>query len=257
VPLRALWLVVCLACTGLAPAIVAAASPTVRIVDLDPAGSEMLRRGDALSVRLAYDSEIPLRFGVQGFARGERLANAQSNTVPVYPAGRGEAIVWLAFQESVYLDEIRVRMMDQAWQEQGVAAHPVSYFWDREPRSTPRRAAPWVAELNDAQSAMARAAAAAQAPEEGFDGWGLLILFMGWSVPGYIVLQVYALARWRAGWRTAALVPLLLMVPLVAYTLFALLAGSNLWPLMLIFLTPLAFIYLFAVGLLRLARPAH
>jgi hypothetical protein len=48
--------------------------------------------------------------------------------------------------------------------------------------------------------------------------------------------------------------PLVLMVPLAAYTLFAVFAGSNLWPLMLLFLTPLAFSYLAGVTLLKVAR---
>ncbi|MDZ7669842.1 MAG: hypothetical protein U5Q16_10610 [Gammaproteobacteria bacterium] len=43
-----------------------------------------------------------------------------------------------------------------------------------------------------------------------------------------------------------------MLVPLTGYTIFALLAGSNLWPLMLLFLTPLAFLYLAGVGLARL-----
>jgi hypothetical protein len=41
------------------------------------------------------------------------------------------------------------------------------------------------------------------------------------------------------------------MIPLLLYTLAALAAGSNLWPLMLIFLTPLAFLYLLAVIILK------
>jgi hypothetical protein len=238
--------------------VAAADELSVRIVATDPASTETLYRGESLSVRLAYEAAIPLRFSVEGFAHGERLTGAHSNTVPVYPAGRGEAIVWLGFHSPVYLDEVRVRVMDEHWQVRDVLEQPVSFFWDRQPRAAPRAEAGWVAELNAAQTNMVRAAAAAQAAgqagEEGVDYLTVLLMLMFWSVPGYIALQVYTLARYRDGWRKAALVPLVLMVPLIAYTLFALIAGSNLWPLMLIFLTPVAFLYLAGLLLLRFSR---
>lgn len=236
------------------PLTAAADGSEVRIVATDPASSETLYRGDVLSVRLAYASEIPLRFTVEGFAHGERLGGAQSNTVPVYPAGQGEAIVWLRFHTAVYMDEVRVRVMDQHWQVQDVLTQRVAYFWDRQPPVAPRTEAAWVAELNDAQTRLVRVAVAEQASSDGFDLLTLLIMLMGWSIPGYLALQVYMLARYRDGWRKAAMVPLVLMVPLLAYTLFALLAGSNLWPLMLIFLTPLAFLYLVGMWLLKFSR---
>lgn len=48
------------------------------------------------------------------------------------------------------------------------------------------------------------------------------------------------------------LVPLVWMAPAGCYTLFALFAGSNLWPLVLIFLSPLALLFL--LGLLLSKR---
>jgi hypothetical protein len=228
-----------------------AAGPAARISATDPAGREILHAGEALSVRLTYDSPIPLRFQIEGFAGGQRRSDAHTGTVPVYPPGQGQAIVWLRFQNGAFLDEVRVRVMDEQWQVQAVVTEAGPFFWEARPRAAPRTPAAWVRELNDAQTAMARAAATVAESEEGFDGWGLLVMLMGWSVPGYFVLQGWMLARYRDGWRKAALVPLALMIPLAAYTLFALLAGSNLWPLALIFLTPLAFLYLLALWLLR------
>lgn len=79
----------------------------------------------------------------------------------------------------------------------------------------------------------------------------VLIDFMSISVPGYLVLQIFTLMRYRERWRKLAMLPLALMVPLIAYTLFALFASSNLWPLLLLFLTPFAFVYLIALMLIR------
>lgn len=234
----------------------AAEAPQVRIIATDPVGSEPLHQGEALSLRLAYRSENPLRFQIDGFAGGERRTDVETGTVPVYPPGQGEAIVWLRLRNGGFLDEVRVRVMDAQWQVLTVVVQPGPFFWESRPGAAPRTSAPWVAELNQAQAAMARASAAAAAAEAegGFDGWGLLVILMGWSVPGYLALQVYMVARWRGGWRKAALAPLALMIPVGAYTLFALVAGSNLWPLVLLFVSPFAFLFLAALWLLRQLR---
>lgn len=65
------------------------------------------------------------------------------------------------------------------------------------------------------------------------------------AVPLYVVLQAVALVR--PGSRAAAVVPLAVMVPVFAYTGLALAQGSNLWPLMLLFASPVAVLYLAVV----------
>jgi hypothetical protein len=78
-----------------------------------------------------------------------------------------------------------------------------------------------------------------------------LVIMVG--VPGYFVLQAWLVYTLRGGWLVAASVPLLPMAAVVVYTLFAFSKGSNLFPLVLIFTAPIAFIYLLVVlGLRRL-----
>ncbi len=246
------WLLAALACVS--PAVLAQVD--VRIAAVDPEGSSSLIQGDPLSVRLTYQSDVPLRFSVAGYANGSPGPAARTNPAPVYPAGAGEAIVWLEPYEPGYLDEVRVKVHDEGWQELDVLSQPVSLYWERGSRAATRPAPEWVARLSAEQQGMVRQAVRAQTSAGG-DGGSFLVLLMGWSIPAYVVLQVYMLSRFSGGWRKAALVPLVLMIPLGLYTIFALLAGSNLWPLMLLFLTPLAFLYLAVLGLVRLAgRPA-
>jgi hypothetical protein len=64
------------------------------------------------------------------------------------------------------------------------------------------------------------------------------------GVPLYLVLQVWLPLRWAGGWRIAALAPLVAIAPAVAWSLLALAHGSNLWPLTVILLAPVAFAYL-------------
>jgi len=80
-------------------------------------------------------------------------------------------------------------------------------------------------------------------------------LFAGFAfmagVPGYFVLQPWALIRFRGGWRIAALVPLIGAVPTIVWSLYALSKDSNLWPLTFIFFAPLGSLYLVALMLLH------
>src|SRR6266478_2326213 len=85
--------------------------------------------------------------------------------------------------------------------------------------------------------------------------WATLLLFgLMWSAPAYFVLQAVALWRWDGGWRTAAMIPLLPMAAVLLYTIVAYRAGSNLFPLVLIFSSPPALLYLVVLMILRRRR---
>jgi hypothetical protein len=72
------------------------------------------------------------------------------------------------------------------------------------------------------------------------------------SVPGYFVLQA-ALTFWTSrGWRIASLVPACAMVPILASTVIAFAAQSNLWPIPLILAAPVACLYLILLSVLLL-----
>jgi hypothetical protein len=67
------------------------------------------------------------------------------------------------------------------------------------------------------------------------------------SVPGYFVLQACLAVSWSGRWRKAALAPLIAIVPALVFSMFALSRGSNLWPITVVLLAPLGFIYLVIV----------
>jgi hypothetical protein len=70
---------------------------------------------------------------------------------------------------------------------------------------------------------------------------------IGACLPLYIVLQVWFVRAWPGRWRIAALVPLLGFLATLVYSLVALTYGSNLWPLPLIFFSPVGVVYLLVV----------
>jgi hypothetical protein len=69
------------------------------------------------------------------------------------------------------------------------------------------------------------------------------------AVPAYFVVQPMSLATWRGGWRKAALAPLLLTLPALLFSLYALGKGSDLWPITLIFAAAIGSLYLAALWL--------
>lgn len=229
--------------------------PRVRVLELAPeAGSSLVPR-ERVFVRLAYESDQPLRF--QASARdgeGAYLPEQEFNPAPLHPAGSGEALAWLAFRAPVALDELVVTVSDAQWKE--LQRVPVEHTlrWSGATARRERTPPAWVGPLRESELALTQA----QMPRPSAFGAALgsaLALLLAASLPLYLVLQVLLVRAWRGGWRKAALVPLALSVPLAAYTLFALLAGSNLWPLAALFLTPLACLYLLLLALARRWSP--
>ena len=82
----------------------------------------------------------------------------------------------------------------------------------------------------------------------------ILGMIVTMAIPAYFVLQPVMLLRWQGGWRKAALLPLVLTVPALLFSLFALAQGSNLWPLTLIVAAAVGTIYLAVLWLVRLTK---
>jgi hypothetical protein len=71
------------------------------------------------------------------------------------------------------------------------------------------------------------------------------------AAPAYFFLQVLTVLRYRGRWRLLALVPLLVMVPLALHAGLAFAAGSDLWPVLLILASPIAFLYLLGLAVAK------
>lgn len=237
----------------------AASLPEVRIADTDPPLSQNLSRNTTLYLHLRYRSDIPLRAQVKGFFQGAEVVDGVSwNPSPPYPAGEGEAIVWIAYSKPTRLDELRVEISDGNWEPVLILKQPANIAWTGLVADEPERTE-WVKRLSDAQQ---------KATHESFkaigdDTPGYLIGFVAIiSLPGYFVLQILFGLRWSGWWRIAALLPLAIMLPAIGHAVFALAAGSNIWPIVMILTAPIGFLYLVIaaaakyVGGMRQARAA-
>jgi len=67
----------------------------------------------------------------------------------------------------------------------------------------------------------------------------------------YFFLQVLMAVRYRGRWLVLSLVPLLFMAPLAVHAGFAFAVGSDLWPVLLIFASSLAFAYLLGLAIVK------
>ena len=75
-----------------------------------------------------------------------------------------------------------------------------------------------------------------------YDSWSLPAMF--WSFPVYIFMQIGALIKTRGYWRFAAFVPIIPMTIIFIVTVEGLARSSNLWPIILLFGSPAAFLYM-------------
>jgi len=225
----------------IAPAAAMAAVPSVEVLAIHPASGQTLPRDTAVYVHLRYRSETELRVQVKGFRSGTEIRDgARWNPSPPYPSGSGEAIAWIAYTSPVRIDELRIEISDGNWRKLLILMQPAGFAWSGQPgQEAPRPE--WVRRLSDAQQ-HATSASSKSAVGGGFDMIiGLVVML---SVPGYFVLQILCGLRWSGGWRLAALAPLLVMVPAVIHASFALSAGSNIWPIVVILAAPFGFLYL-------------
>ena len=122
---RRVMLTTLLACTALQA--FAQPSPVIsfRIVETDPSSRMTLGARQPFYLRIAYKTDVPVRFRAQGYSQGALIERGASyNPAPVYPAGDGEAVAWLAFGGEVRIDEIRVTAHDERWREVAIEALP-------------------------------------------------------------------------------------------------------------------------------------
>jgi hypothetical protein len=71
----------------------------------------------------------------------------------------------------------------------------------------------------------------------------LVMIFMGLAPVAYPILQIIALRKSTGRLRFVAGVPIFVMVPVIWVTIQAFRADSNLWPLFLIFASPVACVW--------------
>jgi len=236
----------------------ALAGSSVRIAETDPATPATLNR-DTFNIRLLYSVDRPVRFSGRLMSGGKDVP-AYNGGSATHKPGKGEAIFWLEATKPVHVNRIAIEAQDAKTGEV-VASTIQDVELDWTGIAAPQRVrAPWVERLLEQQARLLEESAAEErarmerehpfgtwVTDHLFGGGGIFLLFVT-----YVVLQLRGLRQWRGLWRKLALVPVVSYVVAFVYVLYAcIIGGSNIAPVILFLMMPVAAVYLGALGLAR------
>jgi hypothetical protein len=215
----------------------------VELVETSPASPAVLYQDEALYVLIQYKSERPLRFQAVGKYRDhEIMVHVRLNPSQAYPEGDGQAIAWVAYDKPTEIDALMVTVYNENWQPLETKIMMLSAVWQEGNSQHTHSQASWVKQLNREQQASVTQS------QEPLSTWDVLFFqLLNLSIPLYWILQITVLLKWSAEWRKVACLPLLISIPLLVYTLYALYMQSNLWPLMMLFITPITLLILLII----------
>lgn len=239
---------------SLGGAAIAGPDVTLQVLAVNPESPAVLGRNQNLSLRIGYTCDRPIFVRAQPFNGGERVS-AMNGGSPLYDAGTGEAFFWLATNNAGKVDTIIVTAEGRDGKTVAQIAVPVDLTWNAERDESPPPSPEWVTRMKADQNSLnaAHAAASSHGPAE----WTMVGLGSALvaCVPAYFILQVFLVWRLQDRWRKAAAAPLAPMALVLLYTMYAYYDGSNLFPVVLIFASPLAVGYLTIVTIRwRLSR---
>lgn len=251
----ALWLALGAVCFTTAPASAQNLNPIrIEVLETDPASPATLDYWEPFYLRIPYETDRPMRVRAEAWFAGQRVTSTTSGAWR-NPPGRGETMFWIAYTDPAQVDKIVVRAEDDSGRQVlAQVEFPVQLAWTGKRPATKRPRAAWVSQMTAELDL--RSKQEMQAYQNRPTAWlgSVLVMILMWSVPGYFVVQVLLLRRWQDGWRKAAVVPIGPMILVLGYTVYAFLAGSNIFPLVLIFTAPFALAYLIVLIFLRRAR---
>lgn len=221
----------------------AADALNVELSETSPTTPAVLDQDEALYVLIRYQSEQPLRFQAMGKYLGQEVkTNVRMNPSQAYPAGEGQAIAWVSYYKATTIDSLMVTVYNANWQPLEIKTISLSAAWKKDHSNLTHPKPSWVNKLNQQQQARV------VSPQQPLSIWdNLFVQLLYFSIPVYWILQISVLWKWSAAWRKLACIPLFISIPLLGYTVFALVSGSNLWPLMMLFITPVTLLMLLII----------
>lgn len=235
----------------------AAAAPVVELRETFPPGPEIRVPPNAtVYLRIGYSAPAPVHLWARPYFRG-RPAEAGSSPSLQY-SGDGETLGFFFLFKPGQVDEVRVSAGDgRPASTPEIARWPLSVAVEA---GAPAPGAPpgWVAALRAQEHARAdqlRAQAAQVPPSAGSIAWfgGFMLLMLGLAAAG-IGWPLWALWRWRGGWRWLAAAP----AAAVAFVLLRIVLDTardptshNLWPFEVVMVAGASLVAMLALALVR------
>jgi len=217
----------------------AQADVRVRVAGTDPPADATLGRDQQFFVRIQFDADEPVSLWTRAYAGGKRIEQGYKSNASAKWSGSGHALGWISFDKPLEVDEIRiVAGGGKPYREREVATLPVKLRWGHGPAAGATAA--WVPELQRATAAAWEAERRTAEANRGIGdtvlGLVLMPLFLA-VVLACVGAPVWALWKWRGGWRLAAAIP----VAVMAFVIGRIIVDTsrdptshNLWPLEII-----------------------
>jgi hypothetical protein len=221
------------------------------LIATDPPAGSTLQRGAAFYARVQYQTDRDIRIWGRGKDAGK--TPGKSHPSPVYGPGAGEALVWFTLDVPGRIDVLRIEAVPPERQDAvAVAEFPVKLRWDD---GAPKHAkAAWVdpmaADLQERVQDRLLSATSGR-------GWDIFVALLLACTPGYLAAQAFAFWRMRGRYGVAFWLPAGAMALVYLAVLIAVLAGSNLAPMWIVFMSPLALIYVIVLLAFDFRRTSH
>jgi 4-amino-4-deoxy-L-arabinose transferase-like glycosyltransferase len=229
----------------------AGAEMRVQVLEGDPGSPATLGHWEIFYLRIAYETDRPVRIRADAYSGAKRITEMTGGS-PRYEPGKGEAMFWFAFTRQQKVDRVVVLLAeDRTGKPIAQAEYPVDLTWTGQKAGSERPRAEWVTRLRAEADSRIKAEFKAQTDEPAPWWWVFLFQAIVVSVPVYLVLQGILLWRWQGRWRLLAGMAAIPMALALAHAIFAFFAGSNIFPVILIFTAPIALIYLVVLMIIK------
>lgn len=221
---------------------------TIELRELDPAGATVLPPYTPVYGRIAYHTDGPVRLALRPYRNGRSVEHGvYYSGSPSYPGPTGEAVAWFAFDSPQAIDEIRAIANDAVGTEFASATATRRIAWSNGVTKPP--VAAWVAPLQ----ARAEALGKSQTPVAQSDlASSFITQLMIACVPLSVILQVLALRKLAGRAQRLARFSALAMGALWLFVIVTAVAGSNLSPIWLLFVSPFFVLFLSMLLVARL-----
>jgi uncharacterized membrane protein len=215
-------------------------SVTIELRAVDPANASVIPPNTPVYGHLAYTTDAPVRLVLKPYRNGRPVEEESYSGSPRYAPGSGETVAWFSFRELQSIDEVRAVATSTDWGKVIAEASMRRTIEWRAGARAPAKAN-WVEPLTKAPKDVV----VETESDSAFD-WLIVgvvqLLFL--LVPLSVILQIYAWRKLEGRLNQLARLSGWLMVALWLFVLLTGLAGSNLSPIWLVFLSPIFVVYL-------------
>jgi hypothetical protein len=232
-------------------------SVSIELRAIDPADASVVPPNTLIYGSIAYKTDAPVRLVLEPYRNGQPVEEGSFNSgSPHYAPGSGEAIAWFSFQEPQSIDEIRAAATStDGWGEVFAEAGMRQTIVWRAGAALPAQA-DWVQPLLNAPKNIVVEPPSDSVLGSALGGLALIVMQLVFLlVPVAVILQIYAWRKLEGRYHKLARVSGYLMGALWLFVILTGLAGSNLSPIWLVFLSP--FFVVFLLVLIARSRSAQ